>query len=310
MSDKETLKEERTTDDTTKPRTMRLTDETFEYIKKLAAQLGGNQQHAVSELLRVYEGQAEKDSLPAGAEQLEEFENYQAKMHDIFMNLIRSRNDAAELARVDYAKQLDTKDEIICELQNSLKNLKSGEGDAKEKAETLSKEYEELKKDMQDQIDRLKKELKESEDKNDELKKQISSMKEELAGAKESENEIRKRYDERVSASTKLMDEVEELKNRENPLRENISKVASENRILLAENARLSQENQSLRDDIESLKTSHTAEIKLITANVELKAKNDAYKELLAEKDKYSQLIEKIKYDRTEKLIDNLKNKE
>ena len=310
MSDKETLKEERMTDDTTKPRTMRLTDETFEYIKKLAAQLGGNQQHAVSELLRVYEGQAEKDSLPAGAEQLEEFENYQAKMHDIFMNLIRSRNDAAELARVDYAKQLDTKDEIICELQNSLKNLKSGEGDAKEKAETLSKEYEELKKDMQDQIDRLKKELKESEDKNDEIKKQISSMKEELAGAKESENEIRKRYDERVSASTKLMDEVEELKNRENPLRENISKVASENRILLAENARLSQENQSLRDDIESLKTSHTAEIKLITANVELKAKNDAYKELLAEKDKYSQLIEKIKYDRTEKLIDNLKNKE
>ena len=135
-------------------------------------------------------------------------------------------------------------------------------------------------------------------------------MKEELAGTKESENEIRKRYDERVSASAKLMDEVEELKNRENPLRENISKVASENRILLAENARLSQENQSLRDDIESLKTSHTAEIKLITANVELKAKNDAYKELLAEKDKYSQLIEKIKYDRTEKLIDNLKNKE
>ena len=310
MSDKETLKEERMTDDTTKPRTMRLTDETFDYIKKLAAQLGGNQQHAVSELLRVYEGQVEKDSLPAGAEQLEEFENYQAKMHDIFMDLIRSRNDAAELARVDYAKQLDTKDEIICELQNSLKDLKSGEGDAKEKAETLSKEYEDLKKDMQDQIDRLKKELKESEEKNDELKKQISSIKEELSEAKESENEIRKRYDERVSASTKLMDEVDELKNRENPLRENISKVASENRILLAENARLSQENQSLRDDIESLKTSHTAEIKLITANVELKAKNDAYKELLAEKDKYSQLIEKIKYDRTEKLIDNLKSKE
>ena len=47
---------------------MRLTDETFDYIKKLAAQLGGNQQHALSELLRVYEGQVEKESLPAGAE--------------------------------------------------------------------------------------------------------------------------------------------------------------------------------------------------------------------------------------------------
>ena len=105
------------------------------------------------------------------------------------------------------------------------------------------------------------------------------------------------------------MDEVEELKNKENPLRENISKVASENRVLVAENARLTQENKSLRDDIESMRTSHTAEIKLVTANAELKAKNDAYKELLAEKDRYSQLVEQIKNDRTEKLLENLKNK-
>ena len=62
MSNKEVLKEERTADDITKPRTMRLTDETFDYIKKLAAQLGGNQQHALSELLSVYEGQIEKYS--------------------------------------------------------------------------------------------------------------------------------------------------------------------------------------------------------------------------------------------------------
>ena len=58
-----------------------------------------------------------------------------------------------------------------------------------------------------------------------------------------------------------------------------------------------------------SLKTSHTAEIKLITANTELKAKNDAYKELLAEKDRYSRLVEQIKYDRAEKVLDNLENK-
>jgi len=309
MSNKEEIKEERQTDDTTKPRTMRLTDETFEYIKKLAAQLGGNQQHAVSELLRVYEGQAEKDALPACAEQLEEFENYQAKMHDVFMDLIRSRNDAAELARVDFAKQLDTKDEIITELQKNLKDIKSGEEGATEKAESLRKEYDELKEKMQGEIDKLTSDLKESEGKCKELKEQLSDMKKELSEAKENETEIRKLYDERVTSSAKLLDEIDELKGRENPLRENISKVASENRVLLAENARLTQENQSLRDDIESLKTSHTAEIKLITANTELKAKNDAYKELLAEKDRYSRLVEQIKYDRAEKVLDNLENK-
>ena len=309
MSNKEEIKEERQTDDTTKPRTMRLTDETFEYIKKLAAQLGGNQQHAVSELLRVYEGQAEKDALPAGAEQLEEFENYQAKMHDVFMDLIRSRNDAVELARVDFAKQLDTKDEIITELQMNLKDIKSGEEGATEKAESLRKEYDELKEKMQGEIDKLTSDLKESEGKCKELKEQLSDMKKELSEAKENETEIRKLYDERVTSSAKLLDEIDELKGRENPLRENISKVASENRVLLAENARLTQENQSLRDDIESLKTSHTAEIKLITANTELKAKNDAYKELLAEKDRYSRLVEQIKYDRAEKVLDNLENK-
>lgn len=309
MSNKEEIKEERQTDDTTKPRTMRLTDETFEYIKKLAAQLGGNQQHAVSELLRVYEGQAEKDALPAGTEQLEEFENYQAKMHDVFMNLIRSRNDAVELARVDFAKQLDTKDEIITELQKNLKDIKSGEEGATEKAESLRKEYDELKEKMQGEIDKLTSDLKESEGKCKELKEQLSDMKKELSEAKENETEIRKLYDERVTSSAKLLDEIDELKARENPLRENISKVASENRVLLAENARLTQENQSLRDDIESLKTSHTAEIKLITANTELKAKNDAYKELLAEKDRYSRLVEQIKYDRAEKVLDNLENK-
>ena len=309
MSNKEEIKEERQTDDTTKPRTMRLTDETFEYIKKLAAQLGGNQQHAVSELLRVYEGQAEKDALPAGVEQLEEFENYQAKMHDVFMDLIRSRNDAVELARVDFAKQLDTKDEIIAELQKNLKDIKSGEEGATEKAESLRKEYDELKEKMQSEIDKLTSDLKESEGKCKELKEQLSDMKKELSEAKENETEIRKLYDERVTSSAKLLDEIDELKGRENPLRENISKVASENRVLLAENARLTQENLSLRDDIEALKTSHTAEIKLITANTELKAKNDAYKELLAEKDRYSRLVEQIKYDRAEKVLDNLENK-
>ncbi|WP_027208862.1 hypothetical protein [Butyrivibrio hungatei] len=309
MSDKEATKEERTVDDTTKPRTMRLTDETFEYIKKLAAQLGGNQQHAVSELLRVYEGQIEKDALPAGAEQLEEFEKYQAKMHDIFMDLIRSRNDAADLARVDFAKQLDTKDDIICELQKNLKDIKAGEDGAAEKAESLRKENDELKQKMQDEIEHLKEELEKSKEECNELKEQVSSIKEELAEAKKNESDIRKLYDERVASSVKLMDEVEELKNKENPLRENISKVASENRVLVAENARLTQENKTLRDDIESMRTSHTAEIKLVTANAELKAKNDAYKELLAEKDRYSQLVEQIKNDRTEKLLENLKNK-
>ena len=267
MSNKEATKEERTVDDTTKPRTMRLTDETFEYIKKLAAQLGGNQQHAVSELLRVYEGQIEKDALPAGAEQLEEFEKYQAKMHDIFMDLIRSRNDAADLARVDFAKQLDTKDDIICELQKNLKDLKAGEDGAAEKAESLRKENDELKQKMQDEIEHLKEELEKSKEECNELKEQVSSIKEELAEAKKNESDIRKLYNERVASSVKLMDEVEELKNKENPLRENISKVASENRVLVAENARLTQENKSLRDDIESMRTSHTAEIKLVTAN-------------------------------------------
>ena len=259
--------------------------------------------------MRVYEGQAEKDALPAGAEQLGEFENYQAKMHDVFMDLIRSRNDAVELARVDFAKQLDTKDEIITELQKNLKDIKSGEEGATEKAESLRKEYDELKEKMQGEIDKLTSDLKESEGKCKELKEQLSDMKKELSEAKENETEIRKLYDERVTSSAKLLDEIDELKGRENPLRENISKVASENRVLLAENARLTQENQSLRDDIESLKTSHTAEIKLITANTELKAKNDAYKELLAEKDRYSRLVEQIKYDRAEKVLDNLENK-
>ena len=165
-----------------------------EYIKKLAAQLGGNQQHAVSELLRVYEGQAEKDALPAGAEQLEEFENYQAKMHDVFMDLIRSRNDAVELARVDFAKQLDTKDEIITELQKNLKDIKSGEEGATEKAEALRKEYDELKEKMQSEIDKLTSDLKESEEQCKELREQLSDMKKELSEAKENEeHHIRQR---------------------------------------------------------------------------------------------------------------------
>jgi len=307
MSDKEITRDEHTTDDITKPRTMRLTDETFDFIKKLATRLGGNQQHAVSELLRVYEGQVEKNSLPAGAEQLEEFENYQAKMHDIFLDLIRSRNDAADLARVEFAKQLDTKDEIICELQKTLKETRSEEETTRKGASSLQKECDELKEKMQSEVDDLKTKLEESKKECDELKKQLASVKSELAEAKENESSIMKRYDERVTSSAKLMDEVEELKNRENPLRENISKVASENRVLLAENARLTQENQTLHEDIETMKTSHAAEIKLITSNAELKAKNEAYKELLAEKDKYSALVEKIKYDRTEKTLDNFK---
>ncbi len=287
---------------TIKPRSVRLSDETAEDFKRIAEQIGGNQQHALSELIRVYDSQIEKNTLIAGADLLEAFENYQAKNHDLFVQTLKLRNDATELAKVEFAKQLDSKDETIISLQNELKNSLADKLASEQKAESIQAKFDHFNDLAEISNQKLKEGKEKAEAEVESLKATIEELKADRNRIASSESEIRRLYDANVSNTSKLQKEIESLRATEGPIKDNLGKVTAENKILIAECNQAKQRVLELKKDIESLKTSHAAELELIRTQTELKLKNELNEQLLRKqeeidkiKDKYVSMIENTK---------------
>ncbi len=281
-----------------KARSFRLTEATTEAFKQISETLGENQQHTMEVLIEAYKSQYDKSCLKE-AGKYDDFEKYLSVIRNMFMDVLRANEDAMVLARNDVAAQLESKDNIIMELQTELEKARKAETDAQNVIKPLKDENSALK-------DRLEKEKKEYEDKlsvasetETELRNTVDSLKKELEDVREREKKTDKAYKDCVDNTLRLQKELDYSKDQEKPLKENISKVVSENRLLVKENETLSKQNDSLSSEIESLKSSRANEIELVMSQAELKAKNEAFEalrekqmELDAIKDKYLALLE------------------
>ncbi len=276
-----------------KPRSFRLDDETNQAFKDLAAKIGGNQQQVMAKLIETYQGQYEKNELKNGAGLLETYEQYQSKMRDMFLTVLQTSEDATDLARTEFKVQLESKDLIIHELQLNLKEAKAATQDALDKLDPIKKELEDLKVSSGKEISILSDNIESLKDSKDKLEKELEYSKSEAREWREKENEARKLYDERVSGTAKLMDEVSELRKQVGPIKDNLSKVVSDNKILTSNNERLERENDTLRKDIDSLVESHQAELELAKQQGSVEMKSNMLDKLQEAQAKYNELNDK-----------------
>lgn len=276
-----------------KPRSFRLDDETNQAFKDLAAKIGGNQQQVMAKLIETYQGQYEKNELKNGAGLLETYEQYQSKMRDMFLTILQTSEDATDLARTEFKAQLESKDMTIYELQQSLKDAKAAAQDALDELDPIKKELEDLKASSDKEISILRGNIGSLEDSKDKLEKELEQSKFEVREWQEKESEARKLYDERVSGTAKLMDEVSELRKQISPIKDNLSKVVSDNKILKANNERLERENDTLRKDMDSLIESHRAELELAKQQGSVEMKSNMLDRLQEAQAKYDELNDK-----------------
>ncbi len=282
-----------------KPRSFRLTESTSDAFKQIAETIGGNQQRTMEVLIETYKDQVEKQTLK-DPDRLDNFEKYLSVLKDMYTELLRTNEDAFLLAQKDVSAQMESKDNIIIDLQNNIKKAEEAKQEAESTIIPLQKENASLKEAMKKEREELEKEIRNINNQLGDLKSSNTEFKKEIEESRKNQQETEKLYRKYVEENLRLQKEIEALRSNEKPLKENLSKVVSENRVLEKERERLEKESISLNKELEALKSAHSIEIELIKSQTELKAKNEALeqfqekqKELDEKKNRYLEKIEK-----------------
>ena len=132
--------------DNTTTRSFRITEATADKIKEIAAEIGGNQQQTLSKLIEAYELQKGKAVLTDKKADIETFENYNNAIVRMYMTALENGQNATNLAKTQFEAQLNSKDNVIQDLQKQLANAKETEQEATADAEGLKEENARLNK--------------------------------------------------------------------------------------------------------------------------------------------------------------------
>ena len=139
--------------DNTTTRSFRITDSTADKIKEIAAEIGGNQQQTLSKLIEAYELQKGKAVLADKRNDIETFENYINAITRMYMATLEDNQNVSTLVRTEFEAQLNSKDNVIQNLQKQLKEAKETEQEATAQAEGYKTENERLNKHIESLID-------------------------------------------------------------------------------------------------------------------------------------------------------------
>lgn len=182
--------------DNTSTRSFRITEATADKIKEIAAEIGGNQQQTMAKLIESYELQKGKAVLADKRTDIETFENYINAVTRMYMQALENGQNASNLVRAEFEAQLNSKDNVIQDLQKQLASSKETEATAIADAEGLKDENARLNKHIASLIDEFEAKTKDLQgmlaDKsnlNKALNETVEQMKQQITGMKEKNNE-------------------------------------------------------------------------------------------------------------------------
>lgn len=215
---------ERIEEQETKVKSFRITDDTAEKFKEIAATIGGNQQETLAKLIENYEMQAGKVAFTDTRAEIEQFEGYTIALNRMFMTAIESQQNMKNLVKAEYDAQLKSKDAIIIDLQKQIDSLetKAKEIAIKEKesleiVSSIKKEADDAKNNYESTIKILKDKLDAKEQLNIALSDSLDSLKIKCTDLETTCNSLanaKEQYDEDVKKLTSKSDEYQkELNN-------------------------------------------------------------------------------------------------
>lgn len=110
-------------DEELKVKSIRADDDTYEKFKKLATTEFGNQGQCLTALINLYETEISKVALVERKMEIDSFQDYLNKLGSLFLTSLQLNNDAEGRIRDEFARQLDSKDKTIENLQSTIKDL-------------------------------------------------------------------------------------------------------------------------------------------------------------------------------------------
>ena len=201
----------------TKVKSFRITDDTAEKFKEIAATIGGNQQETLAKLIENYEMQAGKAAFTDTRAEIEQFEGYTIALNRMFMTAIESQQNMKNLVKAEFDAQLKSKDAIIIDLQKQIEALdaKAKEIAIKEKesleiVNNIKKEADDAKNNYEASIKVLKDKLDAKEQLNIALSDSLDSLKlkcNDLQATCNSLTNAKEQYNEDIKQLTSKNDE-------------------------------------------------------------------------------------------------------
>lgn len=175
-----------------KPKSFRIDDETADKFKKIATDIGGNQQQTLSKLIEAYEFQSGKAVLIDKKADIEEFENYITAITRKYMDSLEDNQNLSQTIRTEFEAQLKSKDTTIQDLQSQLTTAKQLKEDATTKARThadenvrLNSVIDNLSNEFNAKMDDMQAMLADKDSLNKALTDSCNSLKSEAAGLRE-----------------------------------------------------------------------------------------------------------------------------
>lgn len=114
-------------------RTFRITEETSEKLKSICADFG-NQNTALESLINAYEVQNAVDTLKDRQTDIADYNSHIQALQEAFLHSLELTENTENRIRVEFQKMLDSKDDMIISLQESLRQAKSDVQVADERA--------------------------------------------------------------------------------------------------------------------------------------------------------------------------------
>lgn len=199
-----------------KPKSFRIDDETAEKFKEISNSIGGNQQEALAKLIEAFEFQAGKATLIEKKVDIEQFEKYTNALTRMFMNTLEDNQNITETVRTEFEAQLKSKDTVIQDLQQKLKEImqSSKESDIsldslKNRNMILQQELADLKLQHNEQYNNFESMIKDKDDLNSALTISCNSLNKELDTLQEiqKEVEILKKQNQELREQNKTLSE-------------------------------------------------------------------------------------------------------
>jgi chromosome segregation ATPase len=133
-----------------KVRSFRADNETFEKFKQLAEGEFGNQGQCLSALINLYETETSKAVLVNRGLEIESFQDYMNKISSLFLTSLQLNQDAEGRIREEFARQLESKDRTIIDLQTKINDLTTAKEAFQESSKCLKEENTELRTNVSD----------------------------------------------------------------------------------------------------------------------------------------------------------------
>ncbi len=109
----------------TKPKTMRLSDETNDRFKKVCTELGFTSQQAIAKFIEMCETEELKRNNPELANEIENLDRYFLSIRNIYLGQMDEMKQNKNLIRAEFERESKAKDKIISEQAEKLEKLQT-----------------------------------------------------------------------------------------------------------------------------------------------------------------------------------------